>query len=72
MIGTSLLGDNTWREFMQRLFIALHGTLGSYLRRVTLCMKAVLMVWHAFLFLGLKFVPLLFFILLGGLCSFFL
>jgi hypothetical protein len=35
-----------------------------------LCMKAVLMLWHAVLFLGLRFFPLLFF-LLGGLRCFF-
>jgi hypothetical protein len=35
-----------------------------------LCKRAVLMLWHAFLFLGLRFFPL-FFSLLGGL-SFFL
>jgi hypothetical protein len=34
-------------------------------------MMAVLMLWHAFLFLGLEFFPS-FFILLGGLCYFFL
>jgi hypothetical protein len=28
-----LLGDVRRREFMQRLFVALHGTLGSYPRR---------------------------------------
>jgi hypothetical protein len=36
---------------------------------VTLCMTAVLMLWHAFHFLGLRFF-LLFFFLLGGLCCF--
>jgi hypothetical protein len=30
------------------------------------------MLWHAFLFLGLRFFPLLFFFLLGGLSCFFL
>jgi hypothetical protein len=30
-----------------------------------LCMRAVLMLWHAFLFLGLKFLPLFFFLLNG-------
>jgi hypothetical protein len=38
---------------------------------VTLCRRAVLMLWHAFLFLGLRFSPLFFFFL-GGLCCFFL
>jgi hypothetical protein len=37
----------------------------------TLCRRAVLMLWHAFLFLGLWFFSLLFF-LLGELCFFFL
>jgi hypothetical protein len=32
-----------------------------------LCKSAVLMMWHAFLFLGLRFFSLFFF-LLGGLC----
>jgi hypothetical protein len=27
----------------------------------TLCMRAVLILWHAFLFLGLRFSPLFFF-----------
>jgi hypothetical protein len=31
MLFSAFLGD-VWREFMQRLFVALHGTLGSYLR----------------------------------------
>jgi hypothetical protein len=31
----------------------------------TLCRRAVLTLWHAFLFLGLRFFPLFFF-LLGG------
>jgi hypothetical protein len=35
-----------------------------------LCRRAVLMQWHAFLFLGLRFFPFFFF-LLGGLCCFF-
>jgi hypothetical protein len=36
----------------------------------TLFKRAVLTLWHAFLFLGLRFVPLFFF-LLGGLHCFF-
>jgi hypothetical protein len=60
-----LLGD-VRREFMQRLFAALHGTLGSYLRDASLQM-----LWHAFVFLGLWVFPL-FFYLLGGLCYLFL
>jgi hypothetical protein len=39
---------------------------------VMLYMRAVLMLWHAFLFLGLGFFPLFLFFLLGGLCCFFL
>jgi hypothetical protein len=35
----------------------------------TLCRTATLMLWHAFLFLGLRFFPLFFF-LLGGLHCF--
>jgi hypothetical protein len=47
------------REFMQRLFAALHGTLGSYLRdALSLFRKAVpTLCWHAFMFLGLRFFP---------------
>jgi hypothetical protein len=37
---------------------------------VTLCMKTVLMLWHAFMFLGLRLFPLLFFLLGGRLCCF--
>jgi hypothetical protein len=37
----------------------------------TLCKRVVPMVWHASLFLGLKFSPR-FFVLLGGLHCFFL
>jgi hypothetical protein len=37
----------------------------------TLFRRAVLMLWHAFMFLGLRFFPL-FFLLLGGLHCFFL
>jgi hypothetical protein len=56
---------NVRRESMQRLSAALHDTLGSSIS-ATLCKMAVLMMWHAFLFLGLLFFPLFFF-LLGGL-----
>jgi hypothetical protein len=38
----------------------------------TLCGRAVLVLWHAFLFLGLRLFPLFFFVLLGGLHCFFL
>jgi hypothetical protein len=52
------LGD-VRREFMERLFVALHGTLGSYLRDALQEGSAqVLMMWHASLFLGLRFSPL--------------
>jgi hypothetical protein len=61
------LGDAR-REFMQRLSATLHGTLGSYLHDAR---RAVLVLWHAFVFLGLRFFPLFFF-LLGGLHCFFL
>jgi hypothetical protein len=54
---------------MQRLSAALHGTLGSYLPDAL--HMAVLTLWHAFMFLGLRFFPLVFF-LLGGLHCFFL
>jgi hypothetical protein len=37
----------------------------------TLCRRALQTMWHAFMFLGLRFFPLFFF-LLGGLCCFFL
>jgi hypothetical protein len=57
------------REFMQRPSAALHGTLGSYLRDAF--RRAVLVLWHAFLFLGLRFFPLFIF-LLGGLHLLFL
>jgi hypothetical protein len=70
------LGD-VRREFMQRLFAALHGTLGSYLRDGF--RRAVLTLWHAFLFLGLTFSPsflllawwppLLYFLVINGICT---
>jgi hypothetical protein len=56
------LGD-VRRELMQHLSVALHGTLGSYLRDAL--QEGMLTLWHAFLFLGLRFFPLFFF-LLGG------
>jgi hypothetical protein len=46
-------GGDVWREFMQRLFAAFHGTISATLRR-----RAVLTLWHAFVFLGLRFSPL--------------
>jgi hypothetical protein len=42
------------RKFMQRLYTALHGTLGFSIF-ATFCMRAVLMLWHTFSFLGLSF-----------------
>jgi hypothetical protein len=53
------LGD-VRREFMQRLFMVLWVHVSA-----TLCWRAVLTLWHAFVFLGLRCFPL-FFILLGG------
>jgi hypothetical protein len=38
----------------------------------TLFRRAVLTRWYAFLFLGLRFLPIFFIFLLGGLHSFFL
>jgi hypothetical protein len=55
--------EDVWRKFTQRLFAALHGTLGSYL--ATLCRRAVLMLRHAFLFLGLSILPHFFFLRAG-------
>jgi hypothetical protein len=52
------------REFMQRLFVAPISA--------TLCNRGVLMMWHAVMFLWLRFFPLYFFFLLGGLRCFFL
>jgi hypothetical protein len=37
----------------------------------TLCRRAVLTLWHAFLFLGLRVIPLFLF-LLDGFCFFFM
>jgi hypothetical protein len=48
------------------LFIALWVPISA-----TLFKRAVLTVWHSFMFLGLRFFPLFYF-LLGGLHSFFL
>jgi hypothetical protein len=45
------LGD-VRREFMQRLSVALHGTLGSYVRDA-LQEGSDDMLWRAFMFLGL-------------------
>jgi hypothetical protein len=48
------------------LFVALEVPISA-----TLFRRAVLMLWHAYLFLGLRFIPLFFF-LLGGFHCFFL
>jgi hypothetical protein len=58
-------GGDVRREFMQRLYATLHGTLGSYLRDAL--QKAVLMLWHAFLFLGLRIFALFIFCIVA--CS---
>jgi hypothetical protein len=47
-----VFGGDSRREFMRRLFVALHGTLGFIF--ATLCMRATLMRWPAFLFLELR------------------
>jgi hypothetical protein len=59
------------RQFMQRLFAPLHGILGSYVRDAL--KGALLMFWHAFLFLGLRhvrFFPPRFFLIGGFHCLF--
>jgi hypothetical protein len=58
-------GENSCSVFLL-LFMVLWVPVST-----TLCTRALLMLWHAFLFLGLRFFPL-FFILLGGLRCFFL
>jgi hypothetical protein len=46
-------------EFRRRLiYVALHGSLGFYLR-VVLCMRAVPMLWHVSMFLMLRNVGVL-------------
>jgi hypothetical protein len=47
------------------LFMALWAPISA-----TLCRRAVPMRWHAFLFLGLRFFPLFFFLLDGIHCYF--
>jgi hypothetical protein len=59
----SVLGD-VGREFMQRLSVVVHGTLGSYLRDAF--RRAVLTLWHAFMFFGLRFFSLFFFCLVAS------
>jgi hypothetical protein len=36
MFPSDILGGGVWREFMQSLYVALHGTFGSYFLRVAL------------------------------------
>jgi hypothetical protein len=58
--------DVNSRNVFLLLFMALWVPISA-----TLFRRAVLMLWHTFLFLGLRFFPLFFF-LLGGLDCFFL
>jgi hypothetical protein len=60
-----MCGDNSSCNFFLRLFMVLWVPISA-----TLCWRAMLMLWHAILFLGLRFFRLFFF-LLGGLCRFF-
>jgi hypothetical protein len=58
--------DGNSRNVFLLIFMALSAPISG-----TLFSRAVLTLWHAFLFLGLRFFPLFFF-LLGGLHCFFL
>jgi hypothetical protein len=58
--------ENSCNVFLL-LFMALWVLISA-----TLFRRAVLVLWHAFLFLGLRFIPFFFFFLLGGLHCFFL
>jgi hypothetical protein len=60
-----MCGESSCNVFLL-LFMALWISISAML-----CRRAVLMLWNAFLLLGLRFFPLVFF-LLGGLCCFFL
>jgi hypothetical protein len=60
-----MCGEISCNVFLM-LFMALWVPISA-----TLCRRAVLMLWHAFMFLGLRFFPFFFF-LLGGLRCFFL
>jgi hypothetical protein len=60
-----MCGENLCNVFLP-LFMVLWVHVSA-----TLCMRAVLMLWHVFLFLGLRFFPLFYFFL-GGLRCFFL
>jgi hypothetical protein len=55
-------------EYIDALQEGSAGAVASHLSR----MMAVLVLWHAFLFLGLRFFPPFFFFLDGGLHCFFL
>jgi hypothetical protein len=52
------------------VFLQLFMVLWDPISTMVLCKRAVLMLWHAFLFLGLRFFPALFFFLPGGRCCF--
>jgi hypothetical protein len=56
------------REFMQRLYATLLGTMVP--NSATLCKRAMLTLWHAFMFLGLRFLSLFLFLLSGLYCFF--
>jgi hypothetical protein len=60
-----MCGENSCNVFLL-LFMVLSVPIFA-----TLCMRAVMMLWHAIMFLGLRFFPLFFF-LLGALRCFFL
>jgi hypothetical protein len=55
--------DVNSRNVFLLLFMALWVPISA-----TLCKRAVLMLWHAFLFLGLRCIPLFFFLLCGLPC----
>jgi hypothetical protein len=59
-------GENSCNVFVL-LFMVLWVPISA-----TLCMRAMLMLWHAFMFLGLRFPPLFFFLLGGLRCVLFL
>jgi hypothetical protein len=60
-----MCGESSCNVFLL-LFMVLRAPISAML-----CRRAVLMLWHAFTFLRVRFFPLFFF-LLGGLCCFFL
>jgi hypothetical protein len=53
--------DVNSRNVFPLLFMVLWAPISA-----TLCMKAMLMLWHAFMFLELRFFPLLFFYLVAS------